>query len=133
MYCHNTHVFLVSLSTVVALNTRYTETADVYSFGVLLWQICSLTVPYKGMTDADVERKAIHCGQRPKIDQQWPAPIRRLLQDCFASSPRRPTMEVVCEVLRTEVNQLCRDTNKKLVEEDVMDSARSALSARYYK
>ena len=46
----------------VALNQSYSETADVYSFGILLWQICKLELPYDGMTDEIVERKVVHCG-----------------------------------------------------------------------
>lgn len=113
----------------VSLSQPYTETADVYSFGIILWQICKLELPYKESTDDQVERKVVHCGYRPKIDPQWPNSVRRLLQDCFASNPRRPQMDVVCDVLRREISEL---SNKKLVDEDVVDSGRSAVSARYY-
>jgi hypothetical protein len=94
----------------------------------MLWQILKLDMPYEGLSDEMVERKVVHCGFRPKIDPKWPNAARRLLQDCFASNPRRPNMDVVCEVLRREINQL---SNKKLVDEDVVDSARSAMSARF--
>jgi hypothetical protein len=113
----------------VALGQPYTETADVYSFGILLWQICSMELPYGHISDEMVERKVVHCGFRPKIDLKWPNAVRRLLQDCFSSNPRRPHMDVVCGVLRHEINEL---SDKKLVDEDVVDSARSAQSLRYY-
>ena len=90
--------------------------------------VCKLEMPYFGVPDELIERKVVYTGLRPKIDPKWPNSIRRLLQDCFAMSPRRPKMEVVCEVLRHEINQL---SDKKLVDEDVLDSARSAMSARY--
>eukprot|EP00934_Nitzschia_sp_Nitz4_P000775 Nitzschia sp. Nitz4//scaffold161_size51353//37634//39263//NITZ4_006955-RA/size51353-augustus-gene-0.48-mRNA-1//1//CDS//3329537930//775//frame0 len=113
----------------VALCQPYTESADVYSFGILLWQICQLEAPFHKLSDEAVERKVIHLGARPKIDPHWPSAIRRLLQDCFASSPRRPPMSVVCTVLRHEISQL---TPKELVDEDdLMDSTRSAMSLRY--
>lgn len=89
-----------------------------------------METPYGEHTPDDiVERKVVHCGHRPKIDPQWPSALRRLLQDCFASNPRRPHMDIVCDVLRHEINNL---SDKKLVDEDVIDSARSAMSARYY-
>lgn len=113
----------------MALCQPYSEKADVYSFGILLWQIIEMETPYEKLHDDAIERKVIHLGFRPKIDPQWPPSIRRLLQDCFASSPRRPSMEVVCAVLRHEINQL---SGKNVVDdEDLMDSARSAMSARY--
>jgi hypothetical protein len=114
----------------VALNQPYNETADVYSFSVLLWQIIAMKDPYEGLSDQVVERKVLYAGYRPKIDPHWSNALRRLMHDCFASNPRRPHMDVVCDVLRHEINTL---TDKKLVDEEVVDSARSALSAHYYK
>jgi serine/threonine protein kinase len=112
----------------VCLNQPYDETADVYSFSVLLWQIIAMKDPYEGLSDQDVERKVLYAGYRPKIDPQWSNALRRLMQDCFASNPRRPHMDVVCDVLRHEINKL---SDKKLVDEEVVDSARSAMSAHY--
>lgn len=113
----------------VALSQPYTEKADVYSMGILLWEICAMETPYGKLNDEAIERKVVHLGARPKIDPLWPDSIRRLLQDCFASSPRRPEMEVVVAVLRHEITQL---SDKELVDdEDLLDSARSAKSARY--
>mmetsp|Transcript_21731 Transcript_21731/g.60513 ORF Transcript_21731/g.60513 Transcript_21731/m.60513 type:complete len:131 (-) Transcript_21731:2837-3229(-) len=113
----------------VAKNQSYTDTADVYSFGILLWEICQMEPPYKDMTDDMVEIKAVQCGVRPKVDPKWPNAIRLLMKDCFASNPRRPAMTVICDVLRTEINKL---SDKKLVDEGVFNSAKSAMSARYY-
>jgi serine/threonine protein kinase len=112
----------------VALKQRYDETADVYSFSVLLWEMIALKDPYEGLSDQAVERKVIYAGHRPKIDPQWSNGLRRLMHDCFASSPRRPHMDLVCDVLRQEINKL---SDKKLVDAEVVDSARSAMSARH--
>jgi serine/threonine protein kinase len=114
----------------VALNHSYTEKADVYSFGILLWEMLALEMPYVGLSDHDIERKVFHCGGRPKIDGKWPNAIRRLLHDCFASAPRRPQMTAVCDILRKEIMEL---GGKTLVDEDMMDSARSAMSERNFK
>mmetsp|Transcript_24835 Transcript_24835/g.71233 ORF Transcript_24835/g.71233 Transcript_24835/m.71233 type:complete len:434 (-) Transcript_24835:20-1321(-) len=116
----------------VALSQPYTEKADVYSYGILLWEIMEMGMPYGKLTEDMIERKVIHLGFRPKIDPQWPPAIRRLLQDCFASSPRRPSMDVVSDVLKHEIRQL---SDKDLLDDedamDFVDSARSAMSARY--
>ncbi len=119
----------------VALNEPYTEKADVFSFGILLWQILALEQPYGSLTAARIEFSVNNLGLRPKVDPAWSNALRRLLQDCFAAQPRRPSMEVACSVLRREVNSL---GGKRLVDEDLKDSSRSAmsaraLSARYYE
>lgn len=111
----------------VALHQPYTAKADVYSFGILLWQILSLEDPYGKMTEARIEYSVANLGLRPKINPSWSNALCLLLQDCFADPKRRPPMEVACSVLRREVNSL---GGKKLMDEDLMDSSRSAMSAR---
>jgi hypothetical protein len=86
-----------------------------------------MEAPYARLDDYAIQRKVVDLGFRPKIDPQWPASIRRLLQDCFASSPRRPSMDMICTVLRHEISQL--SDHKLIDDEELLDSARSALSA----
>jgi serine/threonine protein kinase len=122
--------FISYMAPEVALSQPYTETSDVYSFGILLWQICKLELPYEGITDEMVEQKVVHCGFPPKIEPTWPNTLRCLLQDCFASHLRRPHMDVVCNVLRSENVQL---SGRKLVdEEEMLDLARNVMSAQHY-
>ncbi len=113
----------------VAMEGHYSEKADVYSFGVLLWQHLSLETPYDRMHGGKIEYAVTHLGLRPKIDPTWPEVLRKLLEDCFAGPPRRPSMEVICAVLRREANALA---DKKLRDAEWMDASKTALSARYY-
>lgn len=84
--------------------------------------------PYAELSDEMVESHVVQWGKRPKIDPKWPNSLRRLMQDCFASNPRRPQMEVVCDVLRHEINEL---SDQKLVDEGVVNSNRSVMSLQY--
>jgi hypothetical protein len=94
-----------------------------------LWQMIEMATPYDKLMDDAIQQKVVNLGFRPSINPQWPSAIRRLLEDCFASSPLRPSMDVVCTVLRYEINLL---SDQELVyDEELMDSDRSALSARY--
>lgn len=56
----------------VALNQAYNIKADTYSFAIVFWQLCSLTVPYAAY---DVRMHAdlvVRRGYRPKILRSWP-------------------------------------------------------------
>jgi len=88
-----------------------------------------METPYDKLGDDAIYRKVVDVGFRPKLDPKWPASIRRLLEDCFASSPRRPAMDTIGTVLRYEIKLLSE--NDVLDDDDLLDSARSALSARY--
>lgn len=117
----------------VALSQPYTFTADCYSFGILLWHMLSLEMPYARSSDTTVARMVLHGGHRPKIDGNWPSEVRRLLQDSFGSPPRRPQMSQACEILIKEIKGI-GVTNRMLVGvgDDILDSNRSAMSARNF-
>ncbi|KAG7349394.1 serine/threonine protein kinase [Nitzschia inconspicua] len=115
----------------VAMEQSYTEKADVYSFGILLWQIMSLETPYGKLHGGKIEYSVCHLGLRPKLDPSWPPSVLKLLEDCFARNPpRRPSMEVICTLLQREANSLA---DKKIRDEEWMDKSKTAQSERYFE
>lgn len=115
----------------VATEQSYSEKADVYSFGILLWQMLALETPYEHLHGGKIEYSVCHLGLRPKLDQSWPPSMLKLLQDCFDRYPsKRPSMEVVCSVLEREANSLA---DKKLRSQEWMDASKTAQSARYFE
>ena len=114
----------------VAMEQSYSEKADVYSFGILLWQLLSLDTPYGKLHGGKIEYSVCHLNLRPKLDNTWPKPMIKLLEDCWARNPpRRPTMEVVCSALQREASSLA---DKKMRDQEWMDASKTALSARYF-
>jgi serine/threonine protein kinase len=114
----------------VAMEQCYSEKADVYSFGILLWQLLSLETPYGKLHGSKIEYSVCHLGLRPKVDPSWSPPMLKLLEDCFARDAlRRPSMEVICTVLEREANSL---TDKKLRDEEWMNASKTAQSERYF-
>ena len=77
-----------------ALQTGYGLATDVYSFGILLWEICALTKPFANFKSAEqFERSVFVDGTRPTIDNQWPKTIKDLMTKCWSGYPsKRPTM-----------------------------------------
>ena len=79
----------------------YNEKVDVYSFAVVLWEICTLRKPFAGMSVADHYREVIVGGLRPPLDPRWPARLVNLLQECWHEDPdRRPSMVDARNTLR---------------------------------
>lgn len=62
----------------------YNFKADVYSFGILLWQIMSTKVPYEKLTLGIIEREVINGNHRPKIDSSWSMSLSGLMRSCWA-------------------------------------------------
>lgn len=84
----------------VALRQLYSEKVDVYSFGIMLWQMAADKVPFKGLSrDAFMER-VIRKGERPEIGMFWPSWLVSLLQACWSPNPAlRPSFALVIQQL----------------------------------
>lgn len=91
----------------VARCEPYNLTADVYSFGLLLWQVCSLMLPYDGMNRRDHAELVVHGNERPEIDSSWSTPLRILIKRAWESDPGgRPSMESIYKILKREICDL---------------------------
>mmetsp|Transcript_21848 Transcript_21848/g.52824 ORF Transcript_21848/g.52824 Transcript_21848/m.52824 type:complete len:283 (+) Transcript_21848:1-849(+) len=81
----------------VALGAGYGLPADVHSFGILLWEICSLKKPFaKIKTHAEFQKTVYERGGRPKLSKYWPPILKDILKNSWHSFPEaRPSMEAV--------------------------------------
>jgi serine/threonine protein kinase len=77
----------------VYYGNMYGLSADVYSFGILAWEVLALEVPFK---DCDViahEKYVYKKKRRPRMKHYWSIDIKQLLQSCWLHEPsNRPTM-----------------------------------------
>jgi serine/threonine protein kinase len=89
----------------VAMSCPYGLSADVYSFGVFLYECSTLYKPYGDMSRAEHVEKAIYGRYRPLLDSRCESSsLRKLIQKCWAKSPRsRPDFSHVVEQLREEL------------------------------
>lgn len=92
------------MSPEVARSEPYNLTADVYSFGLLLWQICSLKLPYDGMNRQDHSELVVHGNERPQLESSWSTPLRILMKRAWEPDPLvRPSMESIYKILKREI------------------------------
>lgn len=92
------------MSPEVARSEPYNLSADVYSFGLLLWQVCSLELPYDGMNRQDHAELVVHGNERPKLDNSWSTPLRILMKRAWEADPLvRPSMDSIYKILRREI------------------------------
>ena len=94
----------------VYLRQPYNEKVDVYSFGVILWQLASNQLPFEGFGRREMEEKVMKGGYRPAMDRRLPATLRSLISRCWATdhTVRPPFSEIVkeLEIISNEVSSL---------------------------
>ena len=68
---------------VIACNS-YTEKADVFSFGIIMWEIACRKPPYYGIEAKEVATRVVNEGLRPPIkDTDGPAVWIKLMRRCW--------------------------------------------------
>lgn len=89
----------------VAKEQNYNETVDVFSFGILLWEMCSAEKPFYGYGSGKHMQQVVLGGERPKMDSNhtanWPNNLQWLIKKCWETSPSaRPSFTMVKQVLK---------------------------------
>ena len=79
-----------------ALYNRFSIKSDVWSFGILLWEIIKYgQFPYPGMTNGDVLMK-VERGYRMSRPTNCPEQLYDIMMDCWQENPAsRPTFETL--------------------------------------
>ena len=92
----------------VRLGLGYSLPVDIHSFGILLWEICSLKKPFGNIKSSEEFRKSVfEKGVRPKLARYWPQVLKDTMCGCWCSKPReRPMMEVVTTRLGEHVKEV---------------------------
>jgi len=85
----------------VIASAHYTEKADVYSFGVIMWEIACRKPPYYGIDVSEVAHRVVHQGYRPPIkDGDAPYSWTALMKRCWQKDPsKRPSFAQIIHEL----------------------------------
>lgn len=95
------------MSPEVARYLPYNLSADIYSFGVLLWQLYSMEMPFETMSRSAHSHLVVYGGERPRISTAWPESLANLMMACWEEAPyKRPTMSQVTRALANETSAL---------------------------
>ena len=79
---------------------------DVFSFGVLVWQMLTLETPYTYANKAVIMGRVVLNGERPKIPDSWPNKLKELISKCWdLNANTRPDFPTIVSMLE-EIIQL---------------------------
>ena len=82
----------------------YTEQSDIYSYGVILWEIMTGKRPYEGVIEKEI-LDHIEQGRREEIPQTIPTVYAEIIRRCWSKNPNeRPSLtEIIREIERYEI------------------------------
>ncbi|KAK7334795.1 hypothetical protein VNO80_26560 [Phaseolus coccineus] len=67
----------------------YGRKVDVYSFGLILWELVSGTLPFEDMNPVQVAVAVADRNSRPVLPTHCPQGLRDLINQCWASKPEK--------------------------------------------
>eukprot|EP01101_Sappina_pedata_P013016 TRINITY_DN9327_c0_g1_i1.p1 TRINITY_DN9327_c0_g1~~TRINITY_DN9327_c0_g1_i1.p1 ORF type:complete len:1050 (-),score=229.93 TRINITY_DN9327_c0_g1_i1:59-3151(-) len=80
----------------------YLPESDVYSYGVLLWELISRKIPFEGVPTMEIVDR-VKQGERPDISQLAKGTLQSLIQDCWRQDPKgRPSFSGITKRLSTK-------------------------------
>ncbi|KAI3958312.1 hypothetical protein MKW98_011000 [Papaver atlanticum] len=85
-------------------NEPFTEKCDVFSLGVIMWELCTLNRPWEGVSPMQVVYAVANEGSRLEIPE---GPLGKLIQDCWAEPDDRPSCEEILSRLLDCEYALC--------------------------
>jgi serine/threonine protein kinase len=93
------------MSPEVAKEKPYNKTVDVYSFGIMLWELCTAEKPFYGYSGNKHMQQVVLGGERPRMDRDhtafWPPNLQWLMKRCWsACASTRPSFTEIKQVLQ---------------------------------
>ncbi|KAF7828167.1 putative serine/threonine-protein kinase [Senna tora] len=84
-------------------NARYSEKADVYSFGMICFELLTGKVPFEDIyRNGDGSNRNIKAGERPLFPYPSPKYLVSLIKKCWQTDPNlRPSFSSICRILRS--------------------------------
>jgi serine/threonine protein kinase len=74
----------------------YNEKADVYSYGMLLWEMMTRDIPFRGMLGVKIALAVAQDAARPLMPQDAPPSLANLIERCWSQDPEgRPDLSSI--------------------------------------
>lgn len=89
------------------INHKYSKECEMYSFGIVLWEVATRKRPFEGCTNDDIYQKVYKEKFQEPLPEDCPIPLGEMINDCRAfDSFLRPCAGVLVDKLRIVVAQL---------------------------
>ncbi|KAJ9136156.1 hypothetical protein P3X46_033261 [Hevea brasiliensis] len=106
----------------------YGRRVDVYSFGLILWEMVAGTIPYEDMNPIQAAFAVVNKNLRPVIPRDCPPAMRALIEQCWCLHPeKRPEFWQIVKVLEQFESSLACDGTLNLVQNPTCQDHKKGL------
>ncbi|CAH9060074.1 unnamed protein product [Cuscuta europaea] len=99
----------------------YGRKVDVYSFGLILWEMVTGFIPYEDMTSVQAAFAVVNKNTRPTIPMDCPPSMKTLIEQCWCLQPdKRPEFSQIVKVLEQFESSLANDGTLNQVPSSIL-------------
>ncbi|XP_068022631.1 mixed lineage kinase domain-like protein [Melanerpes formicivorus] len=82
------------------VNCPYKRPCEIYSFGIVLWEIATSKIPFEGCTTQEIMEKICNHHYQAPVGDDCPEALRKVIDQCLAFDPsQRPSAEEIVDSL----------------------------------
>lgn len=120
-------VSLLALAFAVLRSGRLSKAADVYAYGIMMWEVFTNQSAHAGCHSGAVVERVVLRGDRPPIPANMPPQYALLMQRCWAENPtNRPTFEQVVACLELLLDNLTSSESEGRISEGIEEERTSS-------